>query len=669
MPRLTWENVANPNFSGVSDSYRVMSELLGKATQSGQGVIDTFTKSRSDAADKAILQRQLQARTSADFNTDTILGDDAANASIAALKGVGEWGGTLLNRDTTRMNNEQMGKNNTYLNTGRDQMTAHAAAINAGIANAAQGNNSALRDQSLMGLRPDLYGAVIGDANTLLTSDLNRDSTTQRMNIEKYGQSRTERADKISDAAIVALDDVQANSFDPASAEAYALSRTDWSPEVRSQVLGRIGSGNQPTGVPGVGGASAAIGAAVGNVSGTTGSPISSTGNPYDTVFGDTSRGNDYGFKPPKPVSEMSVQEAIDYGKSTMIPATKGKIGKFDKDGNPLGTSAVGAYQFVSSTLPGLAEQTFGKDWKSVPMTPENQDLMAQKLFEQNKDKNLQDTWEGLPDTRPGAYANMTWPQVKAEIFKHEVGTTLTDEEIRLGSRNPGRTLTENLSSAASASDRAIGTITAEYVESLGNRNFPNDAAKLLAEKIGPGADQGRLVSEINNLINKSVGEDNKPRINAAQAAAIIELSLKGDADGFWNNFLWQGDALEAITGSEVGGGKTLDRGFAEAQIGDVASGAAASRVRTDFDEQQVRAVIVGLEAQRDQLQARYQQAARAAQIRPGIAPQLPRLKAEYEAALREVALARKAAGLEDLPITPPTPAQPVSMSGRITGR
>ncbi len=35
MARLNWENVANPNFSGVADSYRTMSDLLGKATASG----------------------------------------------------------------------------------------------------------------------------------------------------------------------------------------------------------------------------------------------------------------------------------------------------------------------------------------------------------------------------------------------------------------------------------------------------------------------------------------------------------------------------------------------------------------------------------------------------------------------------------------------------------
>lgn len=149
-------------------------------------------------------------------------------------------------------------------------------------------------------------------------------------------------------------------------------------------------------------------------------SAISSTGDPYDTVYGDTASGNKFGFQPPKPISQMTIGEATDYGKTTMIPATKGKIGRDDD----LGTSAVGAYQFVSSTLPGVGQKVFGAGWRDVPMTPANQDAMAKQLFEDGKSGNLQAVWEGLPNTRAGAYKDYSWDQMRAEIFKHEIGVS-----------------------------------------------------------------------------------------------------------------------------------------------------------------------------------------------------------------------------------------------------
>lgn len=96
----------------------------------------------------------------------------------------------------------------------------------------------------------------------------------------------------------------------------------------------------------------------------------------YDSVYGDTANGNSFGFTPPKPPSQMTIQEAIDYGRKVMIPATRGKVGAGD-----LGTSAIGAYQFTQETLAEFAPKVFGKDWKNVVLSGTNQDLLADAII------------------------------------------------------------------------------------------------------------------------------------------------------------------------------------------------------------------------------------------------------------------------------------------------
>lgn len=138
-------------------------------------------------------------------------------------------------------------------------------------------------------------------------------------------------------------------------------------------------------------------------------------GSPYDTVFAYGKYGN-----PGKPPSQMTMGELYNFQREVLIPNTrKAGIGK-GANGRVLGTSAVGAYQIVSQTLARVAPILFGKDWASKPFSPENQEAIAQYLFEENKNGNLKAIWEGLPDSRPGAYANVPWPEMRKIIMRDE---------------------------------------------------------------------------------------------------------------------------------------------------------------------------------------------------------------------------------------------------------
>jgi hypothetical protein len=106
-----------------------------------------------------------------------------------------------------------------------------------------------------------------------------------------------------------------------------------------------------------------------------------------------------------------------------LIEATRGKK-ELGLEGTGKGTSASGAYQFTAETTKDIAPLVLGKDWQSLQMTPQNQRLMAAKLFDMRKGGNLQQTWTSLPNAEKGAYANMSFDEVEPIILRGEVGYT-----------------------------------------------------------------------------------------------------------------------------------------------------------------------------------------------------------------------------------------------------
>ena len=127
-----------------------------------------------------------------------------------------------------------------------------------------------------------------------------------------------------------------------------------------------------------------------------------------------------YGFgeyaRPPKPISSMTIGEVQNFQKNELIPATRGEIGK----GPRIGTGAVGTYQIVYGTLRDYAPKVLGPNWRNVPFTADVQDRIAKAIYEDVKDRNLKDTWAGLPANRPGAYSNVPWEQVRDKIIQVE---------------------------------------------------------------------------------------------------------------------------------------------------------------------------------------------------------------------------------------------------------
>lgn len=139
-------------------------------------------------------------------------------------------------------------------------------------------------------------------------------------------------------------------------------------------------------------------------------------GNAYDVVYGYGAYGNT-----PKPASEMTLGEVVEWGKNVLIPATKGQIR--DNQGNIVpdkGTSAVGAYQFTQGTLNDIAPKVLGEGWQNQRFSPEVQETLAKHLYERSKQGNLRDRWQGIKNEQPGYYRDIPWEQARLEILQAE---------------------------------------------------------------------------------------------------------------------------------------------------------------------------------------------------------------------------------------------------------
>ena len=139
-------------------------------------------------------------------------------------------------------------------------------------------------------------------------------------------------------------------------------------------------------------------------------------GNAYDIVYGYGAYGNT-----PKPASEMTLGEVVDWGRNVLIPATKGKIR--DNRGNIVpdkGTSAIGAYQFTQDTLNDIAPKVLGEGWQNQKFSPEVQEVLAKHLYEQSKQGNLRNRWQGIKNEQPGYYKDIPWEQARLEILEAE---------------------------------------------------------------------------------------------------------------------------------------------------------------------------------------------------------------------------------------------------------
>ena len=294
-----------------------------------------------------------------------------------------------------------------------------------------------------------------------------------------------------------------------------------------------------------------------------------------DAVYGHGEHG-----APEVPLSQGSFGQAYDFGQS-LIPATRGKVGS----GPDKGTSAVGAYQFIGDTMETYAKKVFGDNWREVPFTFENQSKIAEALFNDSKGGNLQAVWAGLPDSRPGAYKDMSFEEFQREVLPRESGMTL--DEIRAQEAEVQQAqLVNRVNQSVAAADAIDKGMAGNAAQRLGNidlnqffkdsENKDPDLTKAAANatKEYPSLKGTELntVARWLNQIQEKAAATGTP-LTAQQATHILGASMSPSDSPSWHPFngaesglYFDEDKMEQVL-IDVSQGGNLGRSIVSKQI------------------------------------------------------------------------------------------------------
>lgn len=686
MARLTWQNVAAPDFSGISNHYRNMSDMLSRAAQSGQNALGIFQNAQQGAADAAIMERLALADPN-QWDPASILGSDASRASTAILEGVAnrpEWNARLA---ATRGQESRAQQNQEFTNWGntRTQQAATrtdaANPIGALIEQAAGRRDWSTVDQlmqspEMQALTPAERASFAGYGDSNAAREATRFNTDRARNQTLFDDTW------IQDQALL-----QANGFgiDPGMNEQiiYDTARENgWSQQQLQRALsggGQVsapqGRSNTPTGTWG-GSASSIpiketsdyvrkITSAVGEIpSGLSNREIAeyiqaaviqqeSAGNPNAVskkgAFGlmqlmpDTARQPGFGVRPlQNNTPEENVRLGTDY-LTAMLDRYDGNV-----------DAALAAY----NAGPGRADTWYGAGNKggSINQAPQ---LLAQYAAREGRTDNpllnpipQVPVPQGVPGR--GVLTNEAYAQAVAQqdpAYAQAVQERDIAEAIRLGAAyaaNPTQGERDVQETRERNAQRSIASLTEYYEEQL--KETPGvlaDAATALAKKrnANPGTVNTRL-EEITAKFIEQKGYSPSPAV----AAAILDASLIGGSKGA---DLW--GVATTLAGNSIGStddrwGEAdwkMDESIADRYIEEYTSGRAAAGVLENSNDRRFQERRTQLSDQIKEIDTRMQSAMQTARTR-GIDPtrilqQLEQQKQALQAELGAMILDRRA--------------------------
>lgn len=473
MAALTWQQVANPNFSSGSDLFRTGVNLQNSALS---GIGDALARFRAEQVanqDSALLARSLAIDNSGDYQkalTDgtMLAGGNPARVSPKTWQALGARAGDLIAQENTRSG--QAARDYTNQRTQYEDMISDAARGQTAQRLGLTGPLALLSPQEQLALRQgetSLAGGQLSNENATFRNrtQLRDDNSSQvgltvGLNLLRQSGDRTDAL-----ANLETMNDLQPQEY--AAARKY-LEDT---------------FGNLYTQAP-----AASTGSRPGARPGTA------AGSPYDTTF--NFRGTDTPISSQPIANVLQVQEE---SKSSQ------------------GHSPMGAFQINKATLEDFGPRVLGADWKNQPFTPENQEKIAEAIFNERKGGDLSKTWASLPNSSPGAYKNFTWNDMRSVLSQGEVGQNLPSDpaSLRLLSQASQADVNRRVSQ-----NNSVG-ITADIERNLGDTRTAGELVKEAIDKQFPGADPGELIG----LVNK-IQRDN-PGTSAADAISIVSRSAR----------------------------------------------------------------------------------------------------------------------------------------------
>jgi hypothetical protein len=590
--------------------YQIAGDQFNRAFESAGAGLQQLRDDRTAAADNSALANALRVNDEQALQQQ-LQGADLSGVSSTALASLGKRQQDLLSNAVTRQNlsdtqydSQRTQANNAALDAARPLMSQLLAVRNdPRQVDALLAQNKGVFDQ----LSPDQQAGFLSAISGQDAKDISNTSA-------RFNSNVAQRNDAVGQQAIAAVNEISRNSLTGLDALA-GLERLNLPPEVyqRAQAAlnSQFGSPTAPAAAPTTGTAPVGTFDQAVSTLGSGGAPGTAQGNPYDRTFNNNATS--------APITSQNLSEVINYQKTDLFPKAGG--------------TPVGAYQFTKDTLEDYGPRVLGENWASQKFTPENQEKLAQAIYEDRKGRNLTDTWASLPDRGVGGYKDVPWSEARKQIAAGEVsaGNLPSPEEVRaqqVSSRalqDQGNAKINELTATGSAVD---------YFKGLGDTATPAQAAKALIESDFTGADQGKVVDQLNRIVRESNGV-----INYSQAANIMARNPQQVS-------AVAGLAADDISGNLVSGlfsgGLGINQEGVSADIAAARSGqlpVEASVVR----ENQERVAMVGQAQQAvQQAEDQLRNTIRLAQANPNLQQFIPRAQAALQLARAQLEGARQ---------------------------
>lgn len=525
MAQITWRNVDAPNFSGVGDSIRSFSGLLGNATAGLSDALGNFQTAARQEVGNQVMQNALQYQDPTEYRNALASGAlfqgvDPSLISNRTLENLDNRTGNLLNQATQ----QQALDYNTY-RTGRMQdLDARGDAASPALRQLALAYQSG--DPNTIAKAQQQYGGALDSLPADQVQEImgrlqNQGSNAigQRRDLFNLGTNMRDDAD--SQAAIGALSQIVRGAENPNDArilaEAYSRSL---SPTAQARLQGLLAQqypgtyGNNVTSAPGTAG--------------------TRSGSPFDVTyqFQGTS----------KPITQMSIGEVTNH-QANMISSQ--------------GASPVGAYQINKATLEDFAPKVLGENWRNMPLSPENQDKIGEAIFNARKNGNLKDTWAALPDSTVGAYKNRTWNEMKGLIAQAEVGANPLAVQQAVQGNQAVSNLATGMIGTRLMENNAVGNVP-DYLRTLGDTATPGEVVNRLLENDFKGADRNWVLARVNEIAQRA-------GVSPAMAATVMQRAQTNVPE----NMIWRGlQGLNPFISNEAGNGTRLNDDAVDQMVG-----------------------------------------------------------------------------------------------------
>lgn len=215
-----------------------------------------------------------------------------------------------------------------------------------------------------------------------------------------------------------------------------------------------------------------------------------------------------------KLLTQMTVDEVLDFQKNVLAPTTKAKQGTVH--------TPVGAYQFVYGTLKGYRDS--GVVSGSDIFNAQTQDKLAENLWNSSRSGDMSKTWAYTFGSSPGQFANTSFESVKDKIISNEVGGY-----VGMTPSGPASQNAENKSILSQSID-TIADVVKGIASLVNTKSTPISGGVAAISKANAGNEyvdriQNQVASKENALRTDIIQKQNDMQEPTARSAASLQIA------------------------------------------------------------------------------------------------------------------------------------------------